>query len=125
VSRPDAAGRGRLAVLLAAVVVQLAVLYWPRPPDVGAGVPGLDLVVHLAVFGAVAWAGRRAGLPVVPLVAALVLHAAVSEVVQAYLVPDRTGDWRDAVADVVGTVGGVLVASRGRSVAGGRTRATS
>lgn len=96
-------------VLLGAVLVQLAVLYWPRPPDVGGGVPGFDLVVHLVVFGAVAFAGRRAGLPVVPLLVVLVAHAVLSEVVQEQLLARRTGDWRDAVADVVGVTGGLAL----------------
>jgi len=111
---------------LVAVLVQLAVLYWPRPPDVGGGVPGLDLLVHLLVFGAVAYAGGRAGLAPGPLVAALLVHAVFSEVVQAYLVPERTGDWRDAVADAVGTLAGVLAAGRRPAPdAAGRTRAAS
>jgi hypothetical protein len=112
----------------AAVLVQVAVLYWPRPPAVGGGVPGLDLLVHVLVFGAVAYAGRRAGFAVVPLVTLLLAHAAASELAQAYLVPERTGDWRDVVADVTGTAAGALAAARGapgRRGAAGRRGARS
>jgi VanZ family protein len=102
---PPAAWRWLLA---AAVVVQLVALYWPRPVDTG-GPPGLDKVVHCAVFAAVAFTGRRAGVPVAWLAGLLVAHAAVSEVVQATLLP-RDGDVLDAVADTVGTVAGLLLA---------------
>ncbi len=111
---------------LACLVVQLVVLYWPRPPDVGGGLPGLDLVVHLAVFAVVAGCARRGGLPVLPVAVALVAHAAVSEVLQESLVPGRTGDWRDALADVLG-LGLGLVAGRPRppAAAGRRRRAAA
>ncbi len=112
-------------VLVGAVLVQVAVLYWPRPPDVGGGVPGLDLVVHLVVFGAVALAGRRAGLPAVPLLVVLGAHAVLSELVQAYLLPERTGDWRDVVADVMGVAAGFALGRRSSSVAPGRERRAS
>lgn len=108
----------RAAWLAVAVVVHLAVLYWPRPPDVGGGVPHLDLVVHLVVFGAVAVCAVRCGLPLTWVVVVLLAHAVVSELVQAYVVPDRTGDWRDAVADAVGTLLGVLLTRRDRRPAG-------
>lgn len=106
--RRDARG----AWLAVAVAVHLAVLYWPRPPDVAGGVPHLDLVVHLAVFGAVAWCAVRAGLRPAVVVGVLLAHAVVSELLQAYVVPERTGDWRDVVADAAGTLAGVLLARR-------------
>ncbi len=53
--------------------------------------------------------------------AVFVAHAVVSEVVQATLLPLRSGDPRDALADVVGVGLGVLVAHLvTRSVAPGR-----
>lgn len=119
-----AASRRRRVALVVAVVVQLAVLYWPRTPDVG-GVPGLDLVVHLLVFGAVASTGRRAGVPVVPLLLALVAHAVLSEVVQGYLLAERSGDRRDVVADVVGAAAGLLLGRRPPAVPDRERRASS
>jgi hypothetical protein len=105
-------------LLVVAVVVQLAVLYAPRAPSAGS-VPGLDKVVHAAVFAAVAWAALRCGAArwVVGLV--LVAHAVLSEVLQHVLLPARSGDPRDVVADVVGVVLGLLIGTvLGRSVAG-------
>lgn len=92
-----------------AVAIQLVVLYWPST-GVGTGVPGLDKVVHVAVFGAVAVTAVRAGARPRLVLAVLVAHAAVSEAVQAMLLPGRSGDLLDVVADVAGAVAGVCVA---------------
>ena len=97
-------GSWRWPVLAVAVAVNLALLYWPRAP--GPGVPELDKVVHLATFASVSWAGLRAGLPArwwLPLLAG---HAVLSEVLQHALLPYRSGDPLDAVADIVGVLAG-------------------
>ncbi len=98
------------AVFGAAVLLQLVVLY--APSGDGPSVPFADKLVHFAIFALVAWAGRRVGLPVVPLVVALVAHALLSEVLQATLLDERSGDPWDVVADVVGIGVGVLLPSR-------------
>jgi VanZ family protein len=99
-------------LLAVAVVVQIVVLYFPLSgPDASVTlVPGLDKLVHAAVFGAEAFTGRRAGVPLLPLVALLVAHAVLSEVIQGTLLPARDGDPYDAVADVVGTALGAWLA---------------
>lgn len=94
-----------------AVVVQLVVLYAPRSPGTG-GIPMLDKLVHLVVFGAVAVTAVRAGLPWRPVLAALLAHAVVSELLQDAVLPDRRGDAYDAVADSVGAVFGTLAGLR-------------
>lgn len=113
-----ATGRDQRARVLlgVAVVVQVLVLYLPDPPSVGGGDGPLsaDTLVHVAVFAAVAWTGRAAGVPAVLLVAALVGHAVVSEVVQHALLPGRTGDLTDVLADLAGVGLGLLVPVRGR-----------
>jgi VanZ family protein len=93
--------RWRLAFVLV-VIVQLVVLYWPGAPSTG-GVP-IDKVVHATVFGAVLWVGARAGVPFRPLLAVLVGHAVVSELIQHYLLSGRTGDPLDVVADLAGVL---------------------
>lgn len=95
-------------LLAGAVLLQLVVLYAPRAPSAGEAT-GIDKVVHLAVFGLVAWAGRRAGVRTGPLVVALLAHAVLSEVLQDRLLPHRDGDWRDALADAGGTLVGALL----------------
>jgi hypothetical protein len=94
--------RGARAAFVAAVVVNLVALYWPRTVSGEGLFPGVDKVVHIGVFAAVALTGVRIRLPLLWLVAALVGNALVSELVQHWLLPDRSGDPADVLADVVG-----------------------
>jgi VanZ family protein len=93
-----------------AVAVNLIVVFWPSVP---AGAPDLvphaDKLTHAAVFAAVAYAGRRARLPLVPLVLVLVVHAVASELVQQHLLPGRSGDLADSAADLAGVAGGGML----------------
>jgi hypothetical protein len=112
-SRRPARDRVLLAV---AVVVQLVVLYAPRAPSTGP-VPGVDKVVHATVFGAVAWAAVRCGIARWVIVVVLAAHAVLSELLQAALLPARSGDPLDAVADVAGVVLVLLLTRAGRATA--------
>ena len=78
-------------------------LYWPRGIHPAGGLPW-DKIVHALVFGVVLWTGVRAGVPTRPWLAVSLVHAVVSEVLQATLLPNRSGDPWDAVADVVGVL---------------------
>ncbi len=98
-----ALSRGAFAV---AVLVSLAVLFAPAD-DVPASPPGVDKVVHLLLFAALAvtgrWAGARAGV----LGVLLVVYAAVSEVVQGVSALERSASVADWVADTVGVLAGL------------------
>jgi hypothetical protein len=95
--------RGAFAV---AVLVSLAVLFAPED-DVPFAPPGVDKLVHAALFAALALTGRWAGIGRTALAPMLVLYAAVSEVVQGMIGRDAAvGDW---VADVVGLLLGLLI----------------
>jgi hypothetical protein len=85
------------------VVVHLAVLYWPVITVAGP-VTWTDKVVHLLVFAVPTYlVGRLVGRP--GLVAlAFAAHAVVSELAQHLLLPGRSGDPWDVVADVAGVV---------------------
>jgi len=111
-SRPDRARLVTWRVLFAvAVVGQLVVLYWPRPVPAG-GLPYLDKAVHLAVFAAVATTGLRSHvLPAPWLIGLLAVHAVASEVLQAGVLPARSGDPWDVVADLAGVAVGALAAA--------------
>jgi len=98
------------AVFAGAVVVNLVLLYWPRSVGVGGGLPHLDKAVHLLVFAAVAWSGLQAKVPASWLLPLLALHAGASELVQARLLPGRSGDGADVVADLVGILAGTALA---------------
>lgn len=97
-------GRTRDLVRVAAgvaVVLQLCVLYWPVVTVEGP-VSWTDKVVHVFVFAVptylVGWALRRVSLAV----AIFLVHAPLSELVQHFLLPGRSGDIWDAVVDVIG-----------------------
>lgn len=96
------------AAFAGAVAVNLLLLYWPHPVG-GGGVPHMDKAVHLLTFAALAWTGLRARLPGVWLLPLLVLHAGLSELVQARLLPGRNGDWADVLADLLGILAGTLL----------------
>lgn len=111
----------RRAALALAVVVHLAVLYAPRVPSVGAaGVPGSDKLAHAGVFALVVAAAMWAGIPARWVVPIALAHAVVSELVQHLLLPARSGDVWDSVADVVGVGLGWALAELVRRRRGGR-----
>ena len=86
-------------------------LFWPDPAG-GSGLPGADKVVHAVLFGLLAatarlrFGGRRA------LLVLLAGYALLSEVVQASLLAERSGDVGDLVADLVGVAAGWWLAGR-------------
>lgn len=75
---------------------------------------GADKVVHLALFAALAGTARWrfGGGPLVLL--AVAAYAPVSELVQGALLPDRSGDPYDVLADLVGVALGWRAARRAR-----------
>ncbi|MPV38972.1 VanZ family protein [Georgenia subflava] len=113
---PPAAARPgtRARILLGvAVALQLLVLYAPRLPDVGpTDVPGLDKLGHAVVFAAVTLTGLRAGLRPGLVIGFGLAHAVVSEVLQHAVLPGRSGDPFDVLADVVGVALGLILARR-------------
>ena len=107
--------RTPLVVFGVLVTVQLAALYWPRV-DIQGPVTWSDKVVHVLLFLLPTVAGLLAGVRPAYVVGLLALHAPVSELVQHYLLPNRSGDVWDAVADLSGVVGGVTSVVVGRSL---------
>ncbi|MFC0626526.1 VanZ family protein [Kribbella deserti] len=97
-----------------ACAVQLAALYAPRAAGPEAGFPYADKVVHLLIFAAVAYLGPRAGVPAWPLFAVLAANAVISEVIQHVVLPMRSGDAFDTVADLVGVALGAWMVSARR-----------
>lgn len=99
VPRPVGSLVGLAAMM--AVVLHLCVLYWPVVTVEGP-VTWTDKVVHVLVFAVptyvVGAALRSVGLAVV----IFLVHAPVSELIQHFLLPGRSGDVWDAVVDVIG-----------------------
>ena len=102
-------------VFAVVLVAHLAALYWPRVDIVGP-VTWSDKVMHVLLFLAPTVAGLLAGVRPAYLVGLLALHAPVSELLQHYLLPNRSGDAWDAVADFGGVVLGVTAVVVGRAL---------
>jgi VanZ family protein len=113
---PPARPRGvraaaRWSAFVVALVLNAVVLLTPDPDAPGGGVPGLDKAVHAGIFALLTGTGLAAGLAARWFVPVVLAWAALSEVIQAALLPARSGDWRDLVADAVGVGIGVGIAS--------------
>lgn len=109
--------KGRpLLLALVLVVAQCVVLYWPSPTVPGAAdVPGLDKILHVAIFALPTWALVRAVRTPWVGVLAMVVHVPVSEWVQQALVPGRGAELWDGVAGLLGIVIGWAAGARTRA----------
>ena len=99
-----ALSRGVFAVV---VLVSLAVLFAPAS-DVPSAPPGVDKVVHVVLFAALALSGRWAGLGVGVLVVLLLGYAVASELIQGFTPLARSASPADVLADATGIVVGLL-----------------
>jgi VanZ family protein len=97
---------------VAAVLLHLYGLYDPRQPGPHVGLPLADKFAHAFLFGSVAFLGLRVGLRARWLLSALVANAVVSEVVQHFVLPQRSGDPFDSVADLIGVAVGTWLCFR-------------
>ncbi len=115
---PAASGSLARGAFALAVLVSLAVLFAPAS-DVPSAPAGVDKVVHLALFAALAVSGRWAGAGVRELAPLLLGYAAASEVLQGVTALDRGMSLADWVADALGVLLGLalwrLLAGRSRS----------
>ncbi len=96
---------------VAVAVLSLVVLFAPS----GAGqqrFPHDDKVVHLLLFASLAATTRWRFGSSTSVLLAVAAYAPVSELVQASLLPGRSGDARDVVADLVGVAFGWYRARR-------------
>ena len=101
---------GAVLWLLLAITVatQLVVLYAPSAPSVSPFCNS-DKAVHVVVFLVPVLLALLAGLRPRVVVAVFAAHAVASELVQHALLPGRSGDPLDVVADLAGVGLGVLV----------------
>ena len=90
------------------MLVSLVVLF--APSSGGSGPPGSDKVVHLLLFAALAASTRWRFGALLPGLVAVAAYAPVSEAVQALLLPGRSGDLLDVVADLTGVALGWTLA---------------
>ena len=90
-----------------ALAGQLIVLYVPDGPT-GPQITGLDKVVHVSIFLAPTLAALMVGIRARWALGILALHAPVSELIQHCVLPHRSGDVFDVMADLSGVVLGGL-----------------
>ena len=102
------AARLWLVALGFTLMVQIVVLYAPEGLG-GPPITGLDKVVHILIFAAPVLAALMAGLSAPWVIGILALHGPVSELIQYSVLPHRSGDVFDALADVVGVAIGATV----------------
>jgi VanZ family protein len=102
---------GRLLPFVVVLLISFYALFSPA-----SGVPflppGVDKLGHFALFAALAWTGRRAGIPVVGLALGLLGYAVGSEILQAVLPLNRDGDVWDGLTDLSGAGIGMWLARR-------------
>jgi len=100
-----ALSRGVFAVV---VLISLAVLFAPAS-DVPSAPPGVDKLVHLALFASLAVSGRWAGIRAAVLGALLVGYAVVSELIQGFTPLARSASLVDGLADAAGIAIGLAL----------------
>ena len=88
------------------------VLFWPSPAGSRVTLPGADKLVHAGLFLLLALTARLRFGAAGRVLAALLVYAAVSELVQAVLLPRRSGDLLDLGADAAGALLGWALARR-------------
>jgi VanZ family protein len=112
-------GRVRWAgpAFAAAVLLSLYVLFWPSPAGGGVAVPGADKAVHAGLFLLLTGTAALRFGAVLPVLALALVYAGASELVQAALLAERSGDAWDVLADAVGAVAGWLLVRRREAAA--------
>jgi VanZ family protein len=95
-----------------ACLLQLYGVYSPKQAGPDLGLPLADKVAHLFLFGSVAFLGLKVGVRARWLLVALVANAVISELVQHFVLPQRSGDPFDSLADLLGVVVGAWFAAK-------------
>ena len=107
--RPD---HWLFALSVLAVAGHLLALYWPGSPEPGFDLPGADKVVHVLLFGVPVYLlGRLTGRRWL-VAGCFAAHAVVSELVQHWFVPYRSGDPLDLLADLAGIGAATVLLTR-------------
>ncbi|OJX98273.1 MAG: hypothetical protein BGO96_03525 [Micrococcales bacterium 73-15] len=106
--RPTSRDRSWQLAAVVALAVNLYALYAPRVD--GPSVPGvrLDWVGHALTFAVLTFTALMARVPPRLVLGLVAANAVVSEAVQHWFLPRRTGDVTDVAADLVGLALGWL-----------------
>ena len=88
------------------MLLSLYVLFWPSPAGAGVTLPGADKLVHAGLFALLAGTAALRFAAARRVLLVVLGYAALSEVVQARLLAERSGDAWDLLADAVGALAG-------------------
>ncbi|WP_433018568.1 VanZ family protein [Kribbella sp. CA-294648] len=101
------------AAFVVACLIHLYGLYSPhQASSAGAEIPYADKVAHLLLFGSVVYLGLRTGVPARWLLPVVAANAVISELIQYFWLPFRSGDPLDALADLAGLALGAWLGVR-------------
>jgi VanZ family protein len=100
------------AAFVVACCIHLYGVYSPHQAASSVDFPYSDKLAHLFLFGSVAYFGLRAGVPARYLLSVVAANAVISEIVQYYWLPFRSGDPFDTLADLCGMALGAWLGFR-------------
>jgi VanZ family protein len=100
------------AAFVVACCIHLYGVYSPHQAGSSVDFPYSDKLAHLFLFGSVAYFGLRSGVPARYLLPVIAANAVISEIVQYYWLPFRSGDPFDSVADLCGLALGAWLGFR-------------
>lgn len=90
-----------IGLFVAACALNLYALYVPRVSTAG-GLPGFDKVAHIVIFALVMLTAIMAHVNRWVVLIVLLINLVASELIQHLLLPARSGDIWDGVADAIG-----------------------
>ena len=99
------------------VLLSLPVLFWPSPAGSAVALPGADKAVHTGLFLLLAGTAALRFGAVGRVLALVLVYAVVSELAQAGLLAERSGDAWDVLADGAGALAGWLLVRRREAAA--------
>lgn len=104
------------ALTVLAVAVHLIALYQPGSPDdvLGFDIPGADKLAHVLLFAVPVWLLSRLTGRIWLVAGVFAANAVVSELVQHWFLPHRSGDPLDLLANLFGIVVAAWVLRRQR-----------
>lgn len=116
-------GRRHVWRVVFAVVCATSMVILFAPGDATpTGLTVSDEAVHATLFALLGVTGLGAGVPLRRLALSLLAYAGCSELLQAGVVPDRSGDPLDVLADVAGAALGLTLGLTRRPLSGVRNR---
>lgn len=115
------------SVIVYCIIFYLCCIFIPSESEIEMEVPYFDKVVHFFMYfgltglSAMFYIYCKKGVTdlkklIIGAFIIPILYGGLIEIIQAYLIEGRSGDWFDFAADVVGSTVGLLIALRYRGI---------